>query len=88
MKKIQNFSKFWGFPLEIRFFGLLHLLKENGCKNRLKVVWTSKIDGYQGKMPKICENCENAKKKLQKNAIFGVLDPKRSKKVFSVAQNP
>ena len=44
LKKIQNFSKFWGFPLTIRFFGFLHILEENGCKNRLKVVWTSKTD--------------------------------------------
>ena len=85
MKKIQNFSKFWGFPLEIRFFELLHLLKENGCKNRLKVVWTSKIDGYQGKMPKICENA----KKFAKKCNFGRFWLRKGqKKVFSVAQNP
>ena len=37
-QKTQKFSKSWGFPPKMRFFGFFHFLKLKGHRNRMEEV--------------------------------------------------
>ena len=55
-QKTQKFSKSWGFPPKMRFFGFFHFLKLTGHRK----VWGQKIDSCQGKKAKVCENAKKS----------------------------